>query len=110
MKQYVVDQLRPAEFQKIKAYLDPTYPAGGIDGVYWIPIAENILTPEQAGHPGCHPLCIAVVLGSDRLSCELLLRTQKKIRCRCMAYATETQRNWVIQWIDELFEKLGVKT
>ena len=110
MKQYVVDELRPADSKKIKAHLDKTLQPGGIDGVYWVPVAENLLTPEQAGHTECHPLCFAVELEPDRLACGLLLRTQSRMRCSCVGYATETQRNWVIQFIDDIFEKLDIQT
>lgn len=110
MKQYVVDELRPADYKKVKAHLDGTLQAGSIDGVYWIPVADILMTPDQAGHTECFPLCFAVELEPDRLICELLVRTQKRMRCSCIGYATETQRNWVIQVIDRIFEKLDIKT
>ena len=110
MKQYVVDELRPGDYQKVKAHLDGSFPAGSIDGVYWIPIAENLLSPDQAAHTECHPLCFAVDLEPERLICELLLRTQQRLRCSCIGYATEAQRNWIIQVIDGIFRKLDIKT
>jgi hypothetical protein len=110
MKQYVVDGLRLADYGKLKAYLDGTVQAGSIDGVYWVPIAKTLLTPKQAEHTECHPLCVAVDLEPERLICELLLRTQRRMRCSCIGYATETQRNWVIQFIDSIFEALDIRT
>ena len=110
MKQYVVDDLRPEDYRKVKAHLDTTLQAGIIEGVYWVPLANTLLTCVQAGHTECHPLCFAVELEPERLICELLLRTQNRIRCSCIGYATEEQRNWVIQFIDRIFEKLGIKT
>ncbi len=110
MKQYVVDELRPEDYRKIKSHLDKTLNPGGIDGVYWLPIAENLMTPDQAQHTECHPLCIAVELEPERLNCELLIRTQQRIRCSCIGYATEEQHNWIIQFIDRIFEKLDIKT
>jgi len=110
MKQYVVDELRPEDYRKVKVHLDDALPAGSIEGVYWVPIAEHLLSPDQATHRQCHPLCFAVDLEPERLICELLLRTQNRMRCSCIRYATETQRNWVIQFIDGVFEKLDIKT
>lgn len=50
----------------------------------------------------------ALKLEQNLLACELLVRTQKHIRCDCMAYATEKQRNWLIDQIDAVLEKLAI--
>lgn len=110
MKQYVVDELRLEDYQKVKKHLDKTLQAGSIDGVYWVPIEAILLTPDQAEHTDCHPLCFAVDLEPEQLTCELLLRTQNRIRCSCIGYATEKQRNWVIQFVDAIFERLDIMT
>ena len=108
MKQYTVDELRPQDYEKIKDYLNENLSGGGIDGVYWIPIDSDLLSREQAAHTDCHPLYFMADLEPDQLSCELLVRTQNKIRCTCMGYATETQRNWVIRYIDGIFDTLNI--
>jgi hypothetical protein len=38
MKQYVIDELRPEDHNKIKKYLDETYGSAEIGGIYWVPI------------------------------------------------------------------------
>ncbi|OQY11427.1 MAG: hypothetical protein B6I31_04945 [Desulfobacteraceae bacterium 4572_19] len=110
MKQYVIDDIRLEDYGKIKDYLGETYGKPDLGGIYWIPLLQELLTDVQAEHKGCHPLVFAVDLSEKRLECEFLVRTKKSMRCDCMGYATLTQRNWLIDYIDTMLEKLGVIT
>jgi hypothetical protein len=40
--------------------------------------------------------------------CEFLVRSPKRIRCDCIAYATEAQRNWLIDVVDAMLEAVGI--
>ncbi len=108
MKHYVIDELRYQDFEKIKAALDERLEASAFEGLYWLELKSDLLTDVQTVHTGCQPFYVAVALESDRLCCELLIRTRQAVKCDCMAYATEAQRNWVIRWADGLFEQLGL--
>ena len=110
MKQYVIDELRPGEYEKIKASLDADYAVSGMDRLYWIPVAPELLTETQKLHSDCQPFYFALELSPDRLACELLVRTNQRIRCQCIQYATESQRNWLLQVIDAIFERLEIIT
>ena len=110
MKQYVIDELRPADYQKIKAYLDDHLETGAMEGIYWMPLEENLLSPTQADHSQCQPFYIALELTFEQLSVEFLIRTQQRVRCDCIANADEIQRNWIIRSIDDIFEKLQIHT
>lgn len=109
MKQYVVDELRLTDFKKIKTYLDTNFESSDIDNLYWIPLEKNILTDDQKAHTQCHPFYFAVDVLPERLSCELLVRTRNRVRCSCMRYATEKQRNWFISLVDTIFDELAIK-
>jgi hypothetical protein len=89
MKQYVIDELRPADYEKILAYLDKNLDASGIDGIYWIPLGRDILSNVQAEHTECQPFYFAVNLEQTVMACELLVRSKNTIRCNCIGYATE---------------------
>jgi hypothetical protein len=82
MKQYVIDELRPKDYQMIKSFMDEKFGSSNVDGVYWI----------------------------ELIAFELLVRTKNRMRCSCMGYATENQRNWLIRVADAIFDKLGIKT
>lgn len=110
MKQYVIDELRLQDHQKLKTYLDDTFSSSVIGGIYWIPLEGQILTDVQLAHSDCQPHYFALDLTEERLSCELLVRTQARMRCDCMGYATETQRNWLIRLIDCILAELEIKS
>lgn len=109
MKQYVIDELRLADHKKIKSYLDEHFGSSGVDGIYWIPIDQNNLTAVQVEHKKCQPFYLAIELEPDRMSCELLVRSENRMRCKCIGYATEKQRNWFIRFIDLIFDTLEMK-
>jgi hypothetical protein len=110
MKQYVVDELRPDDFRKLKAYLDKNFAAPGFDGLYWLPLDEAVYAHVQQSHHDCRPFYFALELTSQRLVCELLVRTNNRIRCDCIQYATESQRNWLMAVVDSFFDRLEIIT
>ena len=110
MKQYVIDELRPDDYLKIKAYLDEHLTVGAMEGLYWMPLETDLLSDIQADHQQCQPFCIALELTATQLACELLVRTQNRVRCECINYANQAQRHWIITSVDAVFEKLGIYT
>ncbi len=110
MRQYVIDQLRPEDYQTIKAYLDAHADDSGVDGLYWIPIEDKLLSSVQRDHSDCRPFVFALELTPERLAAELLVRSRSRMRCACIAYATDEQRDWLISMVDTILEKLGVST
>lgn len=108
MKQYVVDELRPGDYDMLKAYLNENLDLSGFDGLYWKPVDEALLTRAQASHACCKPLCFALILTPESLTCELLVRTRNRMKCDCMGYATTAQRNWIVKWVDNVFNTLGI--
>ena len=109
MKQFVIDELRPLDYEKIKGYLDLNYEPSKLDQLYWIRLDDNILTQIQRDHTDCYPFYVAADLEIDRINFELLVRTKNRVRCNCMAYATENQLNWLVRSVDKMFTKLGIK-
>jgi hypothetical protein len=108
MKQYVIDELRPDDHRKLKEHLDAKYATAGFDGLYWIPLDEQMLEAVQKEHSDCQPFYFALELFSDRLACELLVRTNQRSRCRCIQYASERQRQWLMQAVDSIFSTLEI--
>ena len=108
MKQYVIDELRPQDQEKIKGYLDEHFGPADMGNIYWIPVDPVLYDPKQASHEACHPLYFAVQLSSMSFVVELLVRTKNSIRCDCIQYATQDQFLWLIRFFDAIFEKLEV--
>jgi len=110
MKQYVIDELRPDDYQKIKQYLDKHFGPMEMGGIYWIPLDAALYSKEQATHADCHPMCFAIHLELSSLSAELLVRTKNRIRCDCIRYANEIQLNWLVDFVDSIFSRFDIKT
>ena len=110
MKQYIIDELRLGEYEKIKTYLDENVGTAKIDGIYWIKLDNNMLNEIQAEHIKCQPFYFAIELEPNVVSCELLVRSRSTIKCNCTSYANESQRNWIINYVDKIFENLCIIT
>ena len=108
MKQYVIDELRPEDYDKLKSYLSKHFEPSDIDGIYWVALDRTMLSEIQTNHAECGPFYFAIELDRSKMACELLVRTKNKIRCACISYADEKQRNWLIGKVDALFEQLGI--
>ena len=106
MKSYVIDELRYQDYEKLKAHLDEVYGKDAFAGLYWLPLPEDKFGPVQKTHDTCRPFWLALELMEDRLVCELLVRTRERVRCDCISYATPVQRDWLIEVVDAIFEKL----
>ncbi|MDH3575138.1 MAG: hypothetical protein OET57_19390 [Desulfobacteraceae bacterium] len=109
MKQYVIDELRPKDYELVKAHLEENFSTSDVGGIYWIQLDQSILSKIQAEHTDCQPFYFAVDLESNHITFELLIRTKNRIRCDCMRYATEKQRNWLIRLADSIFDTLEIK-
>ena len=110
MKQYVIDELRSADVVALKSYLTEHYGQAEMDGLFWIPVKDKLLSDIQTAHHECRPHCFAVDLDDRRIACELLVRTRNRIRCDCISYATKGQRNWLIALVDDIFDRLAILT
>ena len=110
MKQYVIDELRPGEYDKIKTYMDENFGAARMGEIYWIPLDKEILTDTQKQHTDCQPYYFAAALEAEKMAFELLVRSENKIRCNCICYATAAQREWLIEVADAIFERLEITT
>jgi hypothetical protein len=109
MKQYLIDELEPDDHQTLRAYLDQHAKPSGVDGLYWLPIDDGLLSRVQQAHTDCKPFAFALELLSDRLVCELLVRTRSRVRCDCIAYANAGQRAWLMDTIDAICDHLALK-
>ena len=109
MKQYVIDELRPEDYDKLKAWLDDNLDQSHLGDLYWLPLDGVLLSDMQREHTGCAPHVFALELGPGSLSCELLVRTRKKVTCPCIAYATDQQFLWLVGRMDAVFKAAGVQ-
>ncbi len=108
MKQYVIDELRLEDHEKISAWFSDNLERSPLGDLYWLPVDDTILSELQRAHTDCGPHVFALELSPQRLSCELLVRTRNRMTCPCIAYATDDQFLWLVRSVDRLFEAAGV--
>jgi hypothetical protein len=108
MKQYIIDELRPEDQEKIKQYLDDHFGPVEMGTLYWIPLDPSLYSETQATHSNCHPLYFVVQLRASALVAELLVRTKNSIRCDCICYANNDQFMWLMHYVDSIFERLEI--
>lgn len=106
MRQYVVDQLSEDDFKKLREYLEKKYGGPHFGSIFWLPLDQLTLNQVQLAHKECQPFFTVIELLKDRLVGELLVRTKNKMRCECMGYATDKQRNAIIDLIDGILNEL----
>ena len=110
MKQYVIDELRHQDHEKIKQYLDEHAGPAEMGNLYWIPMDPAFHTETQASHTDCHPLYFAIQLCETSFVAELLVRTKNRVRCDCISYANDEQFLWLARYVDAIFEQLEIMT
>lgn len=108
MKQYVIDELRDRDVEKLAQHLTERFGPAMLDRVYWVPLDPEFYTAVQASHEDCHPLYFALQLKPGALVGEFLIRTHQRMRCSCMAYANEAQRGWLISLMDDMIRDLNI--
>ena len=108
MKQYVIDELRLGDADKLASYLEQRFGPADLGGVFWIAIDSEYCSETQNSHADCKPHYFALELQESSLACELLVRTRERVRCDCITYATRSQRNWIIKVIDDIFAELDI--
>ena len=109
MKQYVLDELRPGDHQELKAHLDEQFQQPPIDDLYWLNIPARHLSPTQRQHAACQPFYFALELRENALWVELLVRSQTRIRCDCITYASAGQQRWLMGRIDAILAELEIR-
>ena len=109
MRQLVIDELTKEERDNIDSYLKRVGKPGPIEGLFWLPIPDDLLGKEQIGHEECGPFYFAIDLQEEGLRFEFLVRSQTNLHCSCLAYATPSQRDFILQFADTLLAKECIK-
>ena len=110
MRQYVIDQLGREERANIESYLNRTLKSGPVEGLYWIEVPQDLLSGEQLGHEECGPFFFAVELEAESVCFELLIRSQSNLHCSCIAYATPSQRDFILRFVDQMLVEEHIKS
>ena len=109
MRQLVIDQLSPEERANIESYLKRTLKSAALDGIFWLPVPDDLLGEAQQGHDACGPFYFGIELEEKRLVLELLVRSQSNLHCSCISYATKAQRDFLLGFFDRLLAEEQIR-
>ncbi len=110
MRQYVVDELKGADVERIRDWLAERADLSGVADLYWVNFQADMLTKTQFEHKDCQPHCFAVDLGKDSVKFEFLVRSRLNYRCRlCQVYASPQQRQFILDFADRLVSDLALR-
>jgi len=109
MRSYYIDELNPADMQRLLPHLEAKGLRGSMQGIYWLALPESVLSEEQRSHMGeCWPFVASLEAGDGWIKVELLIRGRGKLRCSCIEYASTEQRNWLIAQVDAMLGELSI--
>ncbi len=109
MRQIIINELNNDELQAVEAYLGKNLNAGGLAGVYWLLLPDTLLAEAQSGHEKCGDFIFGVELGGDSVSFELLVRSRENLHCSCTSYASEEQRQFLLNFVDEMINETNIR-
>lgn len=111
MRCYLIEDFYPEQLRKISAALSEKGFSGSLEGIFYLPVPQDLLTEVQREHAaecGPHIFALEVVEEQGTLKLELLVRAQNKLRCECVLYATPAQREYVIGFLDDFIRQLDI--
>lgn len=102
MRQFVIDELNAQERDSLDNYLKKSLKAGGMLGMFWLLLPEDLWAEAQQGHKECGPFYFGIDLDKDKLTAEFLVRSESNLHCSCIAYATKAQRDFLLSFVDTM--------
>ncbi len=105
----MVDQLRESDYEKILEFLKNKAEATDFDDIFWLRLPEEIYSDIQRQHAKCHPYFIAVNITMNKVEFEFLIRSRQILRCACIGYADRKQRDYIMDYADEMLSELEIK-
>ncbi len=105
MRQLVIDELSPMERDNIDSYLKRSVKQGPMVGLYWLELPPDLLSEAQQGHEEHGPFYLAIDLTGSAVKFEMLVRSQSNLHCSCIAHASPTQRQFILDFIDRMVKE-----
>jgi hypothetical protein len=110
MRQLLFDEIREADIKKIKRYLHKKATPSPLGEIFWIDLPEELYDEVQREHKDCQPFYFAAEVGRNYLRIEFLIRSRQRLHCACIRYANKEQRAYILDFADQLLERLKIQT
>ena len=110
MKSYFLDEISNSDLKKITGFLKKNAIESGMDRLFWIEMPSDYLNEFQSSHSECRPHRFAIETGDTWMKAEFFVRTSVKFRCDCNGYCNDSQKKFIMNYLDNMIEKLGIRT
>jgi hypothetical protein len=110
MKSYFIDEIERSDMVLIEKYLAKHGMEAGVKKLFWIEMPGRNLNMLKSGHEACSPYRFAVETGDSWVRAELFVRTSNSIMCACSGFCDGNQREYIINFIDNMIRELCVRT
>ena len=110
MKYYLFDEISTEDMNRIEELLKQNCASSGIDKLYWVELPERYFNAIQANHKDCQPYLFPIEIGKDWIKAELFVRTIKDFSCDCSDYCTKDQREFILDYMDNIIADMNVST
>jgi hypothetical protein len=109
MRSYYIDGFVSGELERLVERLETMELSAGMEGLYWLPVPCNLLTPLQKQHErDCGPYALGLEVLDGALRLELLVRARNRLRCDCVAYATPMLIGHMTGYLHGLLDELKI--
>lgn len=106
---FTYEDVPPSLINALQKYLEQTSSQSSLEGVFWLSIPSCYLSPMQKEHEKeCGPYVLPLLLEENRLTIEMLIRSQSTLHCTCLGPASSVIRTYALTWLDEIIPTLGV--
>ena len=110
MKYYIIDEISSSHMEKVEDYLKKNAVVSKIAKVFWVELPKDILTGTQYSHEDCSPHVFAIELFDNSIKLELFIRSLKGLSCECQTYSSQQQRDFIINFTENMINNLGIRT
>ena len=109
MRWYGIDDITEEDTAKLAATLTEMELTSGMDGLFWLPVPAEMLSPVQQEHvESCGPHVMGLEIEENFVRLELLVRARGRMRCECVHYASPELRDRMIVWLENLLAELDI--
>lgn len=89
MEEYIHGDITAEQKQHLLTLLNNLGYGAGLDGLYWLPLPPEALSPLQNEHAStCGPYALALEVEKDVVRLEYLVRARNSLRCDCIHAAS----------------------
>lgn len=110
MKSYIIEEILPEGMTRIISFLNKNAGTSGMEKLFWAELPRDHLNHIQNEHTGCSPFRFAIETGDDWIKAEFYIRASSGFRCECNGCCDDSQRDYIMQYIDTMLSELNIST